>query len=290
MIRLAVTGRNGQVARALLEAAGKTVAVVPVGRPELDLMVEETILPALSAVAPDVIVNAAAYTAVDLAEKEPELAAAVNAAGAGAVARAAETLEVPLIHLSTDYVFDGRKATAYTEEDRVAPLSIYGATKLGGEAAVAEAMADYAIVRTSWLYAPWGKNFVRTMVDLVGKKEEVRVVADQRGYPTYAPDLATALLAVAVALVGSPVERRFRGLFHYSGSGPFTSWAGFAEEIFTRRGGKTPRVVRVESADYPALAVRPKNSALNCRKFVRTFGVALRDWPDSLARCLFRLK
>jgi dTDP-4-dehydrorhamnose reductase len=293
-MRIAVTGCNGQAVRALLETAGPKFEILTVGRPALDLARPETIFPALAALRPDLIINAAAYTAVDRAEKEMKLAFMVNGFGPALVASSAETLGVPLIHLSTDYIFDGKKATAYTEEDEALPaktINVYGATKLAGERAVAEATTNYAIVRTSWLYAPYGKNFVRTMVGLADK-EEVRVVDDQVGCPTYAPDLARALLCIASALLDYPEEADYRGIFHFCGSGE-TSWAGFAEEIFTllaKAGRKVPRVLRVSSAEYPTPARRPANSTLDTWLFEHTFGMAISHWVDSLARCLDRLK
>jgi dTDP-4-dehydrorhamnose reductase len=169
-MRIAVTGKQGQVVSSLAEVAPDLgVEVIPIGRPELDLLSPETVQPALINVRPDIVVNAAAYTAVDQAEKEPEVAMAVNARGSSAVADAAWTLGVPLIHLSTDYVFDGSKATPYVEEDAAAPANVYGATKLAGEQAVAAATPDHVIVRTAWIYSPYGKNFVRTMLGNLNK-------------------------------------------------------------------------------------------------------------------------
>jgi dTDP-4-dehydrorhamnose reductase len=179
-MRIAVTGRQGQVARALSEAGTALgVEIITLGRPELDLAEPETIEPALREVLPDVVVNAAAYTAVDQAESEPEIAAKINEAGAGAVAAAAKALRAPIIQLSSDYVFDGAKTIAYVEEDPVAPTSAYGVSKLGGERAVAASNCDFVILPTAWVYAPYGKNFVRTMLALAETREEVRVVADQ---------------------------------------------------------------------------------------------------------------
>src|SRR5262249_37039342 len=193
-MRIAVTGRQGQVARALSEAGmAIDVEVIMLGRPELDLAKPESIEPALRAASPDIVVNAAAYTAVDQAESEPEIAAKINKAGAGTVAAAAKALRAPIIHLSTDYVFDGAKTSAYVEEDPVAPTSAYGASKLAGEQAVAASNSDLVILRTAWVYAPYGKNFVRTMLALAETRQEVRLVADQWGCPTYAPDIADAI-------------------------------------------------------------------------------------------------
>jgi len=194
-MRIAVTGKRGQIASALIELGPKLgVEILPVGRPELDLLSPETVQPALANIRPNIIVNAAAYTAVDQAEKEPEVAMAVNAGGAMAVADAARTLGVPLVHLSTDYVFDGRKSTPYIEQDQVAPANVYGASKLAGEAAVAAATRDHVIVRTAWVYSPYGKNFVQTMLTLAQSRDEVSVVADQYDRPTYTHDIAVGIV------------------------------------------------------------------------------------------------
>jgi dTDP-4-dehydrorhamnose reductase len=292
-MRLAVTGRDGQVARALLEA-GPTLGidVAAAGRPELDLALPETVLPALSAVRPDIVVSAAAYTAVDQAETEPEQANAVNATGAGAVAAAARSLGLPVIHLSTDYVFDGEKAAPYIEEDPVAPATAYGRSKLAGEKAVAAASPDHVILRTAWVYSAHGKNFVRTMLALAANRNEVRVVADQRGCPTYAPDIAVAILAVARNLLNNPGDSRLRGVFHLAGSGE-TTWAEFGEAIFdfnAAKGARRPVVIPIRSADYPTPARRPKNSRLDCAKLASVHGVQLPEWRVSLRACLDRLK
>ena len=242
--------------------------IIHLGRPQLDLAVPETVEPALKAAAPDIVVNAAAYTAVDQAEREPEIASAVNGTGAGAVAEAARALGVPVIHLSTDYVFDGNKTSAYVEEDLVAPASVYGASKLAGEQAVAAATDDHVILRTAWVYAPYGKNFVRTMLALAESRDEVRVVADQLGSPTYAPDIAVAIVGIARNLLRNPCDPLLRGIFHLAGSGE-TSWAGFASAIFAflaAKGLRKPVLTPIASADYPTPARRPANSRLNCRQ------------------------
>jgi dTDP-4-dehydrorhamnose reductase len=291
-IRIVVTGRHGQVARALTEAGPQlNVEVVPLGRPELDLGVPETIGFALTAAAPDIIVNAAAYTAVDQAEQEPERADAINATGAGTVAAAARSLGVPIIHLSTDYVFDGFKATPYSEADEVAPAGVYGASKLAGEQAVAVIAFDHVILRTGWVYAPYGKNFVRTMLALAQTRNEVRVVGDQLGCPTYAPDIAVAIIAVARNLLSKPNDPQLRGIFNLAGSGE-TSWADFAASIFAilaRKGIRTPVLTPISSADYPTAARRPPNSRLDCSKLAHLHGIELPSWRSSLRSCLERL-
>jgi dTDP-4-dehydrorhamnose reductase len=291
-MRIAVTGRLGQVACALSEAGpALNVEVINLGRPQLDLLVPETVEPVLKASAPDIVVNAAAYTAVDQAEQEPGIASAVNGIGAGAVAAAARALSIPVIHLSTDYVFDGSKPTAYLEEDLVAPANAYGASKLAGERAVAAATGEHAILRTAWIYAPYGKNFVRTMLTLAQTRDEVRVVDDQVGSPTYAPDIAAAIFVIARNLLDNPDNRLFRGLFHLAGSEE-TSWAGFAASIFAflRAKGVCKAVLTpISSADYPTIARRPANSRLDCRKLTRVHGLELPSWRDSLRLCLDRL-
>jgi dTDP-4-dehydrorhamnose reductase len=291
-IRIAVTGRHGQLARALTEAGLQLgVTILPLSRPELDLAIPETIGPALSDTAPNIVVNAAAYTAVDQAEQEPERANAINATGAGAVAAAAHALGVPIIHLSTDYVFDGLKGSPYLEGDEVAPASVYGASKLAGERAVAAVASDYVILRTAWVYAPYGKNFVRTMLGLAQTRDEVRVVSDQLGCPTYAPDIAKAIIAVACDLVKKSNDPRLRGVFNLAGAGE-TTWADFAAAIFSFLAGKgmrTPVLTPIASVDYPTAARRPANSRLDCGKLERVYGIKLPAWSSSLNHCLERL-
>jgi dTDP-4-dehydrorhamnose reductase len=288
-MRIAVTGKNGQVARALAQAGPLLgVEIIAVGRPELDLAAPETVRVALNAAAPDVVVNAAAYTAVDQAEREPERADAINRVGAGAVAEVARALGAPVIHLSTDYVFDGTKTSAYVEEDLAGPAGTYGASKLAGEQAVAAATADHLIIRTSWVYAPYGKNFVRTMLALAKNRDEVRVVDDQYGCPTYAPDMAVAIIRIARNLSGNPSDPRLRGIFHLAGRGE-TSWAGFASAIFAflaAKGLRSPALTPIVSADYPTPARRPPNSRLDCRKVAAVHGIELPLWRDSLGNCL----
>jgi dTDP-4-dehydrorhamnose reductase len=291
-LRIAVTGKEGQVARSLIEAGPLLEAdILPLGRPELDLERPESIGPALIAARPDIVVNAAAYTAVDQAEREPRLVDALNNAGAGAVAAAARLLRVPIIHLSTDYVFDGAKSSPYLEEDAVAPTGAYGVSKLAGEQAVATANRDHVILRTAWVYAPYGQNFVRTMLALAQTRDEVRVVDDQHGCPTYAPDIAVAIIAIARRILNDPSEPRFRGLFHLAGREE-TSWAGFAEAIFSflaAKGSRYPVLVPIPSADYVTAARRPANSRLDCAKLLRVYGIQLPSWRESLERCLERL-
>lgn len=292
-MRMTVTGRTGQIVTSLVErgrAAGHVM--IAVGRPALDLAVgsEEAIHAVLAATHPDVIVAAAAYTAVDMAESEPELAHAVNAAGAGKVAQAAAALGVPLIHLSTDYVFAGTKPGPYIERDQVGPRGVYGASKLAGEQAVLAANPDSAILRIGWVYSPFGTNFAKTMLHLAQTHDELGVVADQRGNPTSALDIADGVLAVAANLVADQ-DPHLRGLFHMTGSGE-THWAGLAEAIFVAsaaRGGPSAKVRSVMTADFPTVAHRPANSRLDCTKLAAAHGVRLPEWRGSVGVVIERL-
>ena len=287
-----VTGREGQVVRSLLERASKTkFQIVPIGRPELDLAGDPGIIEA--AVArnrPDIIVSAAAYTKVDEAESEPELAYAVNEAGPRAIARAARQLSVPLIHLSTDYVFDGCKGSPYRESDETRPTGIYGASKLAGEQAVLGEYDDCAVLRTAWLYGPFGANFPKTMLRLAREREEIGVVADQRGNPTSALDIADGILRIAANLCDNSDPAQ-RGLFHMTGTGD-ASWAEFAEAVFevsAKLGGPSAKVRRIRTVDYPTAAKRPPNSRLDSSKLVRVHGVSLPDWHSSMKEVVARL-
>jgi dTDP-4-dehydrorhamnose reductase len=290
-LRLVVTGTQGQVVRALVEHAPVAgVEVVTVGRPSLDLLQPAGILPALRAARPAVIVNAAAYTAVDLAESHAAEAQAINATAAGEVARAAATLGVPVVHVSTDYVFDGSLDRPYREDDPTSPIGEYGRSKLLGEHAVAAATQDHAILRTAWVYSPFGKNFVRTMLTLAASREEINVVADQHGSPTSAHDIADGVIKVARNL---KVDKSagLRGVFHMTAQGE-TVWAEFAEAIFAlsgAAGGPSARVKRIPTSDYPTPARRPANSRLDNTRIARLHGVVLPHWRDGLKQCIARL-
>ena len=291
-MRLVVTGHGGQVTSALVErgrAAGVDIATI--GRPEFDLGRPETVRPALAAARPDVIVSAAAHTAVDRAESEPDLAFAINAVGAGAVAEAAADLGVPVIHLSTDYVFDGSKPTPWSEDDPTGPLGVYGASKLAGERAVLAAGGRAVVLRVAWVHSPFGANFVKTMLRLAATMDRVRVVADQIGAPTSAFDLADGLLAVAGNLLARPGEADLGGVFHMGAGGPDASWADVAEAIFAgsaARGGPSATVERITTAEYPTPARRPARSRLGSERLARIHGIVLPDWRVSLGLVLDR--
>ncbi|MDB5578015.1 MAG: dTDP-4-dehydrorhamnose reductase [Bradyrhizobium sp.] len=291
-MRIVVTGLEGQVARALAERGDQRGHdIVRLGRPALDLAgTRAAIGAALVAARPELIVSAAAYTAVDKAESERDLAFAVNASGAEAVALAARDIGVPLVHLSTDYVFDGLKRDPYVETDATGPRSVYGASKLAGERLVLAAQPDSAILRTAWIFSPFGNNFVRTMLRFAESRDEVGVVHDQRGGPTSALDIADAVLDVGAHLVADR-QPHLRGVFHLTNAGD-ASWAEFAELVFRAsavRGGPAARVRRIATADYPTAAPRPSNSRLDCALIEECHGVRLRDWHDAVDAVVGRL-
>ncbi|MGV2979691.1 dTDP-4-dehydrorhamnose reductase [Camelimonas sp. ID_303_24] len=284
-MRILVTGTEGQLARSLLERAeaANDLSVVAMGRPDLDLTRPHAIAGALTGIDCDVIVNAAAYTAVDQAESEPELALAVNCDGAEAVAQAAALAGIPFIQISTDYVFNGQKDGAWTEDDSPDPLSVYGKTKLAGEMAVQAAAPRSVILRTAWVYSPFGKNFAKTMLRLAETRDELSVVADQTGAPTSALDIADGVIAVARNLVAHPDDTKLHGVFHMTAAagGAAPTWGDFAEQIFMASrelGGPSARVRRITTAEYPTPAARPRNSLLDCTRLQQAHGVSLPSW------------
>jgi dTDP-4-dehydrorhamnose reductase len=291
-MRIAVTGTAGQVASALRERASALgVNVAAIGRPALDLSKTGTALPALKAVRPDAIVHAAAYTAVDQAEQDSRLASQINVFGASEVAAAAHMLDVPIIYLSTDYVFNGQKGTPYVETDPISPLNLYGSTKAAGEKAVRGRAPNHAILRVSWIYSPFGKNFVRTILRAAKSRDTIDIVADQYGTPTSAFDVADGIIVVIKNLISRPSASALRGLFHMSAAGD-TSWAGFGEAVFAASkevGGPFATVRPIPSKDYPQAAKRPANSRLDCSKIAEVHGVRLPDWQSSLRLCVERI-
>ena len=283
-----VAGKNGQLARCLADVgAQRAVPIFSAGRPEFDLEDPNSIERVLTAVLPAAIINAAAYTAVDKAESEPQRAFAVNRDGAGQLAATARRFRIPFIHVSTDYVFDGRKSAPYCEDDAPSPLGMYGRSKLEGETAVMNRNPNALVFRSSWVYSPYGTNFVKTMLRLADTHDLVRVVDDQVGAPTAASDLASAILD-AVAQV---VEKKIRiepGIYHVTAAGE-TTWFGFANAIFAgwrERGHRVPKLEAITTADYPTPVRRPANSRLDCAKFQHTFGICLPLWSTSLGACL----
>jgi dTDP-4-dehydrorhamnose reductase len=282
--KILLIGCNGQLGRELKRSLACLGEVVAHDCDQLDLAKPQAVRDALRAIRPAAIVNAAAYTAVDKAEGEPALAEAVNATAPGILAAETKRLGALLIHYSTDYVFDGTKEAPYTEDDIPAPLSVYGRSKRAGELAIAAADCRHLIFRTSWVYGLHGANFMKTMLRLGRERDELRVIGDQIGAPTWTRHLADAT-ALIIARRDVP-----NGLYHLTAAGE-TSWHGYAEAIFeeAQRAGlmeKIPMVRRITSADYPLPAARPANSRLDCSRFVRDFGLALPDWRTGLVDCL----
>jgi dTDP-4-dehydrorhamnose reductase len=286
-----VIGRDGQLARSLAERARTLrITLASIGRPELDLAHLEMIGPELRGMGAKIIINAAAYTAVDLAESESSLSEQVNAIAPGVIAAEARAVGARVVHLSTDYVFDGASTEPYVESATVGPLGVYGRTKLSGEGAVRAAGPDHAIVRTSWVYSPFGRNFVRTMLELARTRERLRVVDDQIGNPTSALDLADGLLVLATSwLAGGEVG--LGQTYHLAGTGA-TSWAGLARETFAisaRLGGPTAQVEPIATSQWPTAAARPRNSRLDSSRFAADFGFSAPPWRESLALVVQRL-
>ncbi|HEX8233005.1 MAG TPA: dTDP-4-dehydrorhamnose reductase [Caulobacteraceae bacterium] len=286
-----VLGRSGQVARELAKLGPPPgFGLAFAGRERLDLLSGADPSPLLDEVRPAVVINAAAYTAVDRAESEPDLAYRLNRDAPAALAAACAGRGIGFVHFSTDYVFDGRKAEPYLEDDPRAPQGVYGASKAAGEEAVEAAGGRHAILRTAWVYSASGANFVKTMLRLAQMREEVAVVDDQRGNPTWAEDCARGALLAAERLVAG--DAKAEGVFHLAGEGEAT-WADFAEAVFeesARRGGKQPRVRPISTLEYPTPARRPANSRLDCGKLVRHFGWRPRPWREALAACFDELE
>ena len=291
-MRVLVTGREGQLARSLAERASALpgLSLQAVGRPELDLERPESIAAAIAAAAPDLVVNAAAYTAVDQAEDEPERAFRINGAAAGEVAAAARRAGARIIQVSTDYVFDGTGTGAYDESAPTRPLGVYGRSKLEGELSVAEANPDHVVLRTAWVYSAHGRNFVRTMLGAAVKRDELEVVADQRGNPTAAGDIADGIFALAAAWRDRP-RLGLGGTYHLAGGGE-ASWFDFAAAIFeeaARHGLPTAAVKPIRTADWPTRAARPANSVLDSGRFAADFGYRAPPWRQSTAAVVAEL-
>lgn len=286
-MRILVTGHDGQVAQSLGEKA-QGHELVFTSYPDFDLSKPETIEAAVARIQPELIVSAAAYTAVDKAESEPQLAMAINGDGPGVLARAGAKIGAPIIHLSTDYVFDGSLDRPWREDDPTGPLGVYGATKLAGEQAVQASGATHAVIRLAWVYSPFGNNFVKTMLRLAETRDTLNVVEDQVGCPSSALDIATAVLKVVERW---QADGAASGLWHFTGSGE-TNWADFARAIFAesaKHGGPVADVVGIPSSGYPTLAKRPANSRLDCTRFAESFGYRAPPWQDSLRMVLDRL-
>jgi dTDP-4-dehydrorhamnose reductase len=282
-MKILMFGASGQVAREIQRAAG-TWRVTALDRTRADLADPGACARLVAAAEADVVINAAAHTAVDRAEGEPALANLINAESPGAMARAAADRGIPLLHLSSDYVFDGSGSRPWRPDDPTGPLGAYGSSKLAGERKVQAAGGVHAILRTSWVFSAHGSNFVKSMLRLGASRSELDVVADQIGGPTPARDIAQALLTMATALLR---DQAGSGIYHFSGA-PDVSWADFAREIFARSGLKVS-VRDIASRDYPTPARRPGNSRLDCSRLTATFGIGRPDWRDGLDAVLTEL-
>lgn len=288
MPRLIVTGAGGQVGTELVRLTPSPGwEILGFTRAEADIADPAAIARLIEGA--DILVNAAAYTAVDKAEEEREAAYRINATAPGLLAEACAARGIPLVHISTDYVFDGSKAGAYLPDDPVAPLGVYGASKEEGERLVRAALPQHVILRTSWVYAAHGRNFVKTMLRLGAERDSLRVVSDQHGAPTAAGDIAAALLAIAERLLAGSTAY---GTYHYSAAG-LTSWHGLAEAIFELSEphlGKRPTVEPIPTSAYPTPARRPANSALDCNSTLAAFSPPRRDWRAALADVLAEIR
>ncbi|MFN0219054.1 MAG: dTDP-4-dehydrorhamnose reductase [Hyphomicrobium sp.] len=293
-MRLLIAGGQGQIAKALVDVAPSRseITAFAVGRPALDICEVRTIERAFGEIRPNVVINTAAYTNVDQAESEPERAMALNRDGARLLAAAAARRGVPIIHLSTDYVFDGAATRPYRETDPTGPTTVYGHTKLEGERAVQQENPRHVILRTAWVYSPFGRNFVKTVLARAREDHALRIVADQTGSPTYAPHLVDAILAVAARVSAIANERDAAwGVYHAAGSGS-ASWYDVAREMIENAADLTARTHDIEAiatADYPTPAIRPAFSQLDCGKLENMFGVRLPDWRFGVAECVRRL-
>lgn len=294
MRKILLTGKNGQVGWELQRALAALGDIIAVGHREMDLAEPDSIRKIIREVRPGLIVNAAAYTAVDKAESESDLAMAVNGVAPGIMAEEAKRLNAAIIHYSTDYVFDGTGKRAYAENDVPNPLNVYGRTKLTGEQAIQAAEVPHLILRTSWVYGARGKNFLLTVLKLSKERDELKIVNDQYGAPTWSRMLAEVTSQI-VAQSFSPMHHQaapiqdVSGIYHAVSSGA-TSWHGFASRILESAPGDIlpapPKLVAIPTSDYPLPAIRPRNSCLSNEKLMHTYGLTIPSWEESLALCL----
>ena len=285
-LKILISGKTGQVAVELQKHLAGLGELIVLGRDVLDLSQPDQIRAQVRAHKPDLLIIAAAHTAVDQAENEPELAFAINAIAPGVFAEEAAALGIPLIHYSTDYVFDGRKPAPYTEDDATNPLGVYGKSKLAGELAIAASGAQHLILRTSWVYSTHGKNFLLTMQRLLQERSELRVVADQIGAPTWAGTIARSTRALIERWQSG--DAAAWGTYHLTASGE-TSWFGFTQAIaghLTAQGKACATLEPIPASAYPTPAARPQNSRLDCSKLAREWGVTQPDWEAALSACL----
>ena len=294
-LRILLTGRDGQIGSHLTRTLDPLGEVTATGREDLDLSSDTSIRAMVRELRPQLIVNAAAYTAVDKAESEPDFARRLNAEAVATLAAEAKHVGAAIIHYSTDYVFDGSKETPYVEDDRTHPLNIYGRTKLEGEQALAHAKVPYLVLRTSWVYGVAGKNFLLTILQLATKRPELRIIDDQIGAPTWSRDIAAATASIAERWRAGGFAASKSGVYHITAAGK-TSWHGFAAEAIrlcqaspTGKGKAFARLTPISSAEYPTPAERPKNSQLDCTRLAHAFDCRMPDWKRSLAAVMAAL-
>ena len=287
MPQVLIVGTSGQLAVALGDGApAHGLTVRQFDRPALDFDRPDSVAAAFAETAPWLVINAAAYTAVDAAEDDADAAFRANRDGPAQLARLCEAAKIPLIHVSTDYVFDGLKGAPYVEGDATAPQGVYGASKLAGERAVLDLCSRAIVLRTSWIYSPVGKNFVRTMLNAAQRTDRLRVVADQRSCPTSAPDLGEAILSIAAHIAAEGWQERRAGLYHAAGTG-WTTWHGLAVATFeaaAHYGARVPAVDPIATTEWPTRAKRPPDSRLDCDRLERMFGLRLPPWREGLVR------
>lgn len=283
--KILLTGANGQLGNEIINLAkNRNLKLYPVMRTQLNITNLEQIEYVLATIKPNYIINAAAYTAVDKAEKESELAFSINALGVKNLAKIAQEYDIPLLHISTDYIFDGQKKDAYFEEDEAQPLSIYGKSKLSGENLLREIWYKHIILRVSWVFGSYGNNFVKTILRFANEQTELRIIADQKGAPTYAGDIAQTLLTIVKCLHNNQLEW---GTYHYTGT-PALSWYEFAKKIIDEAQQHNhlmvKKVIPISTLDYPSIAHRPSNSELACGKILRIFDVKPNNWVLGLKK------
>jgi len=293
--KILLTGKNGQVGWELQRTLASLGEIVAVGRREMDLADPDSVRNVIREVRPSLIINAAAYTAVDKAESEPELAMAINGVAPGIMAEESKRLNATFIHYSTDYVFDGAAKRPYVEDDMPNPLNVYGKTKLAGERAIQAVGVPHLILRTSWVYGARGKNFLLTILRLARERSELKIVDDQVGTPTWSRMLAE-VTSQLLSQHYSPFSRSssslvdVNGLYHVVSGGPATSWYGFARKILENIGRQSshvlPKLIPIPTTDYPLPAKRPHNSSMSCEKLRQVYGLQVPLWDDSLALCL----
>ena len=288
-MRILVSGKNGQLAQALAEHSSDEFEIICLSRLQADITNYDLLDEKVRSHQPDIVINTAAFTAVDQAEISPEAAFLLNETGARNIAKICSGLKIPLIHISTDYVFDGRLSRSYRTADTPSPINVYGRSKLAGENAVREQHTEHVIIRTSWIFSPFGKNFMKTMLKLANERDTLQVVSDQFGRPTYAPHLARALLDLSRFLVQ---KTRGWGTYHLTNTGTFISWFDFATEIFNQaspHADKKTNIEAVTSDQFPAQAQRPVNSRLDTSLFKDQFNIELPDWKLGIADYLLRI-